>query len=74
MTWRSVTGAALVVCLAGLANCPAAEEKPDGRMLAEALKGVSGDLLEIDGKPATQEQLKDALPVSGARSVPPVAP
>jgi enamine deaminase RidA (YjgF/YER057c/UK114 family) len=28
MTWRSVTGAVLAACAVGLANCPAAEDKP----------------------------------------------
>ena len=30
------------------------------------MKDVSGDLLEIDGKPATQKQLAAAVPTSGA--------
>ena len=55
MTWRSVTGAALAACLLGLANCPAAEDKPAKDASAEEAAGASVEYVPLDA-PAGMSQ------------------
>ena len=55
MTWRSVTGTVLVACMVGLANCPAAEDKPVQKAPDKEAAGVSVQYVPLDA-PAGMSQ------------------
>jgi enamine deaminase RidA (YjgF/YER057c/UK114 family) len=55
MTWRSVTGAVLVACMLGLANCPAAEDKPVQKASDKEAADASVQYLPLDA-PAGMSQ------------------
>ena len=55
MTWRSVTGAVLAACMVGLANCPAAEDKPVQKAPDKEAAGASVQYVPLDA-PAGMSQ------------------
>ena len=55
MTWRSLTVAVLIACIAGLANCPAAEEKPAEKAPAKKASDASIQYFPLDA-PAGMSQ------------------
>ena len=73
MTWRSVTAAVLTACMVGLANCPAAEDKPVPEASDKEGIGASIEYFPL-GAPAGMSQavIVDGQPLVHTRQLVPV--
>ena len=73
MTWRSVTTAVLIACIVGLANCPAAEDKPAQQASGKEATSASIQYLPLDA-PAGMSQavIVEGQPLVHTRQLVPV--
>ncbi len=73
MTWRSLVGAVLTACVAGLTNCPAAEDKPVKETPGKDTAGSSVQYLPLDA-PAGMSQavIVQGFPLVHTRQLLPV--
>ncbi len=75
MTWRPVTAAFVIACTIGLANCPAAEEKPAQQPSGEEAAGAPIEYLPLDAPAGTsQAVIVEGRPLVHTRQLVPVDP